>query len=64
MIENTKTCALPCDRALRITLHLTYHRSVPWHEFEQERVVGFQPGVLEMFTTPLLCVVEFTVVLL
>jgi hypothetical protein len=37
---------------------------VPWHEFEQERVVGFQPGVLPlaMFFTPLLCVAEFTVV--
>ena len=39
---------------------------VPWHEFEQERVVGFQPGgiPLAMFTTPLLCVAAFTVVLL
>ena len=34
----------------------------PWHEFEQVRVVGFQPMVLAMFTTPFLCVAEFTVV--
>jgi hypothetical protein len=35
---------------------------VPWHEFEQERVAGFQPGVLPlaMFTTPFWCVAAFT----
>jgi hypothetical protein len=29
---------------------------------EQERVVGFQPGVLAMFTVPFICVAEFTAV--
>ena len=36
--------------------------SVPWHEFEQVRVDGFQPVVLTTFFTPLACVAEFTVV--
>ena len=64
VLENKKASALPCDRALRIVLHLAYHRSVPWHEFEQERVDGFQPGVLPLaiFITPLACVAEFTLV--
>ena len=41
-----------------------YQICVPWHEFEQVPVVGFQPGVLPlaMFTTPLSCVAAFTVV--
>jgi hypothetical protein len=56
--------ALPCGRALQSILPLTYQLCVPWQEFEQVRVVGFQPGVLEIFTTPLLCVAVFTVVLL
>ena len=43
-------------------LHLAYQLFVPWQEFEQVRVVGFQPGVVAMFTTPLLCVAVFTVV--
>jgi hypothetical protein len=38
--------------------------SVPWHELEQVRVDGFQPGVLAMFFTPLACVAELTAVVL
>jgi hypothetical protein len=59
-----KAGALSFDRALFVSCFFTYHRSVPWHEFEHVRVAGFQPGVLPlaMFTTPLACVAEFTVV--
>jgi hypothetical protein len=37
---------------------------VPWHEFEQEREVAFQPMVVATFFTPSLWVAELTVVLL
>jgi hypothetical protein len=41
-----------------------YQRSVPWQELEQDRAVAFQPMVLTMFLTPLLCKDAFTDVLL
>ena len=44
--------------------HFGYQDSVPWQEFAQVRVAGFHPMVLTTFFTPLLCVAEFTVVVL
>lgn len=41
-----------------------YQFSLPWQELAQERDVAFQPMVVVRFLTPLLCVAEFTVVVL
>jgi len=42
----------------------SYHDLLPWQEFEQDRFAVFQPMVVTKFTTPLLCVAAFTVVVL
>jgi hypothetical protein len=41
-----------------------YQLFEPWHEFEQVRLVAFQPGVDEMSFTPFMCVAAFVVVVL
>jgi hypothetical protein len=63
--QNFKMLA-PCLAAGRSELpdFLSYQLLELWHEFEQVPEVGFQPGVVAMFTTPFWCVAAFTVVLL
>ena len=43
----------------------SYQLSEPWQEFEEQlRLDAFQPMLVTMFLTPLLCVAVLTVVLL